>query len=113
MSSAEERELLEWAAKAAGYTGRVEFNGSTGEFFFAFDMSAQNPRGRSTWSPRHDDGDALRLAVKLHMGPSIHEQHCMACAQLGTMQTVRDIPTEDATRLAIFRAAAVIGKAMP
>lgn len=62
------------------------------------------------WRPLTDDGDALRLAASLNMGLSIHDNHCMACAQKGTMQTVKDIPTLEATRRAIVRAAAEVGK---
>lgn len=122
MSGAEERELLKWAAEAAGYTGRVEFNGSTGEFFFAFDMSEQNPRGRSTWRPRHDDGDALRLAVKLGIEiipdrevKEVTTAFCVHHPRLLGYNTVEPFGDDEmaATCLAIVRAAAAIGKAMP
>lgn len=64
------------------------------------------------WDPLNDDGDALLLAVKLHMAISIHDNHCTACAQTGCMRTVQDIPTAAATRRAIVLAAAAIGKEM-
>lgn len=58
-------ELLRLAAKAAGYTGEatvypsgyVEM-GLTNHF---------NPHGSNVWRPLTDDGDALRLAVKLRI----------------------------------------------
>jgi len=52
-----DRELLELAAKAAGYDVVYE---STYLTFFRQDVP-----GRPIWNPLNDDGDALRLAVKL------------------------------------------------
>lgn len=52
-----DRELLELAAKAAGIDAVYEKAYLT---FFNRDG-----RGRSIWNPLDDDGDALRLAVKL------------------------------------------------
>ena len=56
-------EILELAAKAAGIDV-VEWNDgrepySSGECFVL--------KSNATWNPLNDDGDALRLAVKLHM----------------------------------------------
>lgn len=56
-----DRELLEKAAKAAGYSGVFNFNNEYG---------VMEPRGGGVstlrpWNPLRDDGDALRLAVKL------------------------------------------------
>ena len=76
-----DRELLELAARAAGY--EIEFDyygdGRHGRFVIG---SGFPPL---LWNPLTDDGDALRLAVKLRL----------------------------ATRRAIVRAAAEIGRAMP
>lgn len=81
-----DRELLELASKACGLEEakmRIEFN---------------------QWNPLEDDGDALRLAVKLGMF---------------MRQLVREIPRSEyvadpyaATRRAITRAAAEIGRNM-
>jgi len=63
-----DRELLELAAKAAGIT-----LGSDSPWFTYSDKDGfewWNEDARSTtrkWNPLGDDGDALRLAVKLHM----------------------------------------------
>ena len=57
-----DRELLKAAAKAAGYTGIISFGGDVGV------MASCSPAGTSKfqqWNPLTDDGDALRLAVKL------------------------------------------------
>jgi hypothetical protein len=71
------------------------------------------------WCPLHDDGDALRLAVKLRMlvDPD-GEQYAYATAtpkgqgQLMAHEKHNGDPYA-ATRRAIVRAAAEIGKAMP
>ena len=54
------RELLELAAKAAGY--------HVCHFAFDFVYVADDvTHSRFYWHPLSDDGDALRLAVKIHM----------------------------------------------
>ena len=63
------------------------------------------------WNPLTSSADAFELAVKLSMCVSIHAGHCMACAQLGTMQTETGSDTAAATRRAITRAAAAIQEA--
>lgn len=126
MSGAEERELLEWAAKAAGYTGRVEFSGLTDECFFAFGMSEQNPRGLSTWNPRHDDGDCARMEAALGLdvrwfGNSVAIHWTKTPGNMGWdvvekesfLRTASVEQRASAKRLAAVRAAAAIGKAMP
>lgn len=98
-----DRELLELAAKAAGLDAW---------WCEPFGYVLLRSEGNRAWRPLDDDGDALRLAVKLNMCVSIHDQNCMACAQTGTIQTIDGIPTEEATRRAIVRAAAEIGRSM-
>lgn len=103
-----DKELLKWAAKAAGYEC-PDFNSVNGSAFWV-------PM-YGFWNPLVDDGDAMRLAVKLGM--------CVDCVD-GSMMVeffVKDkikhigieIYTDDpyaATRRAIVMAAAEIGKAM-
>ena len=80
-------ELLELAAKAAG----IKHNPS---------LSAACRGERIWWNPLTDDGDALRLAVKL----KIH-------THTGFGTSVLDAPDPyAATRRTIVRAAAEIGK---
>ena len=62
-SEADDRELLEMAAKAAGIAGK--WDPFMGEFRRYLDEK-QWFLGK-TWNPLTDDGDALRLAVKLGM----------------------------------------------
>lgn len=103
-----DRELLELAAKAAGDT---VVESATGYW-----RASDGKR----WNPLTDDGDALRLAVKL--GLSIIQQHTFAgpepvAAACGfgvddyrLTSTDYDGDPYAATRRAIVRAAAEIGK---
>jgi len=105
-----DRELLEQAAKAAGY----RINGSVSGGLW---ISTNKGRSWQEWNPLTDDGDALRLAVKLRM--------CVDCVNGSMMvevfvkNTIKhigiEIHTDDpyaATRRAIVKAAAEIGKGM-
>lgn len=111
-----DRELLELAAKAAGISGQ-----------FTEQMpEAGYPRYccgigyLAMWNPLTDDGDALRLAVKLHLLilPSSPEsiRGTVTADSWGlcfeSTEEVSDDPYA-ATRRAIVRAAAEIGRAMP
>ena len=96
------RELLEYAAKAAG----VEWFGYYGDDTVECQYLDIGTNDVVPWNPLTDDGDALRLAVKLHLPV---EAVIAFVAQ-------REIEWEKdpyaATRRAIVRAAAEIGKAM-
>ena len=98
-----EYEELKYAAIAAGYKP-VRLTDDCKAFLLE---GVQKP-----WNPRKAKGDALDLAMRLNMCVSIHDNHCMACAQKGEVQVVKDVPTEEAVLLAITRAAAKIGKQM-
>lgn len=88
-----DRELLELAAKAAGIPLKPDF-ARRYDYYMA---------DRLMWNPLTDDGDALRLAVKLRLfAPELDP--AIATAQLDL-----DDPYA-ATRRAIVRAAAEIGK---
>jgi hypothetical protein len=119
-----DRELLELAAKAAGYNIRgpmVVYNNYQIQDFSHIDNDWRN------WNPLTDDGDALRLAVKLGISTlpypvySECERHSVIAKQRRKSDMLReDNPTEviellgddpyAATRRAIVRAAAEIGK---
>ena len=92
-----DRELLELAAKAIGI--KLRYN------------SWGNRDARQPWDPLTDDGDALRLAVKLKIRIGFRP-----CAYADTPSGVRFFGAherDDAdarTRRAIVRAAAEIGK---
>jgi hypothetical protein len=108
-----DRELLELAAKAAG----IEYSHDNAHWkhedhcaFWSYDdLCTCGAR----WNPLDDDGDALRLAVKLGFCVNIKER-CVVAGNSPTndwQQPHGDDP-EAATRRAIVRAAAEIGKAM-
>ena len=105
-------ELIELAAKAAGIQGRV----IEGVDEFNFWLKKLDRFSGQTWAPLTDDGDALRLAVKLKIDAKHYEDHVVAWFDGGYIGTGK-IPYESdpyaATRRAIVRAAAEIGKAMP
>ncbi len=61
------------------------------------------------WNPLADDGDALRLAVKLRMLVELDSYHAMADGCVEDLAGGQD--PFAATRLAIVRAAAEIGRA--
>ncbi|MGC4396034.1 hypothetical protein [Hydrogenophaga sp. T2] len=110
-----DRELLELAAKAAGYTVRCVGDGRHGGNVVFYMEPSQ-----LYWNPLTDDGDALRLAVKLglRIDPDM-EDRILVIFGLHTASKVGEIrepqPSDPyaATRRAIVRAAAELGKAMP
>jgi len=110
-----DRELLEMAARAAGYSGiwikwpgaRHPLDAELG-FFHGSDGSV--------WNPLSSDGDALRLAVKLKLQIRPNDYDVMVVAQLPAHITVAEAceykDPYAATRRAIVRAAAEIGRGM-
>ena len=108
------RELLTLAAKAAGIEVVEQRSGGL-PWTIRVD-------GKSyPWNPLTDDGDAFRLAVKLNMqivitGYELEGVGITDCkAGLGKWAggSLHNGDPLTATRLAIVRAAAEIGKAMP
>jgi len=116
-----DRALLELAAKAAGYEVRRGGGHLRGMLF----MPVANPNGLVTgreWNPITDDGDALRLAVKLRLsilpdGAGIDRQTVEVIGNTGAevepwaWETLDGGDPYAATRRAIVRAAAAIGSA--
>ena len=98
-----DRELLEDAAKAAG----IDVRWYQGDCLRVADK-CNGFAGR--WNPLADDGDALRLAVKLRMNINIYSQGAEAdCDTLESTCKEGGDPYA-ATRRAIVRAAAEIGR---
>lgn len=103
-----DKKLLELAAKAAGLK-IVWFMDSPRNVTGmpdAFDIYSV-----PLWNPLTDDGDALRLAVKLMLDVTCHEYGAMV--EHDYTWSVIDERSDDpyaATRRAIVRAAAEIGK---
>lgn len=106
-----DRELLEAAAKAAGYVNLVWTEGASPIVRVPFRAAE-----KTYWNPLTDDGDALRLVVKLrlHLGC---EDRCVSAwdkDQYGNFKTEGFAQHESegaATRRAIVRAAAELGRA--
>lgn len=103
----DDRELLELAAKAAGY--QVNWSDITECFWI----------GEDSWVPLDDDGDALRLAVKIGKRDYFGIEIQKGCTQATSFEPWEHCEYEDhskdpyaATRRAIVRAAAEIGKEM-
>jgi len=112
-----DRELLELASKAAGIAHAICYDAHPED---GFPTAYAKTSKRTYWNPLTDDGDALRLAVKL--GISINLYHCSSpTVQLIVAQRGLDYSADEsvghdvfaATRRAIVRAAAEIGRAMP
>ncbi len=115
-----DRELLELAAMAAGFQNYID---DVDRYGVAALYVRDDGIFVGTWSPLSDDGDALRLAVKLRLrinreincgcdivevfGPEADDMSCHC-----TTEGVVDDPYE-ITRRAIVRAAAEIGKGIP
>ena len=116
------RELLELAAKAAGI--EIEWNVMINHNSPILATKTQQERNwlgheHTPWNPLSDDGDALRLAVKLEL--DLYN----SCISVRAIHRDRDTGTSikcrgsnprmdpnAATRFAIVRAAAEIGKSM-
>lgn len=105
-----DKELLELAAKAAG----IDLVSWGKPLKFA--VKGSTPV--QLWNPLTDDADALRLAVKLSLWVSVGSvEHILSTTEASTEQGHRAIEPHEgdpytATRRAIVRAAAEIGKAM-
>ncbi|HBN9706269.1 TPA: hypothetical protein L3939_000528 [Pseudomonas aeruginosa] len=110
-----DRTLLELAARAAGYA--VDCGFADCPLIYGEDAGTDGPR---EWNPITDDGDALRLAVKLDItiGPEhpdvVGKSLCRASWNNRNMSLGEygDGDKPSAYRRAIVRAAAEIGKSM-
>ena len=101
-----DKELLELAAKAAGWKHTKEDLGN-------FCVADTHLGFWQPWNPLTDDGDALRLAVKLRILIDIGEFSVVATNMKGADVSVRiENDPYAATRRAIVRASAEIGKEM-
>ena len=111
-----ERELLELAAKAAGIELTWDCTDRLGEPWTVIKGVVC-----AYWNPLTDDGDALRLAVKLRLDTGFEKLHtvCVWSVPLDKWITEQcEIGNgmgkgiEGLTRRAIVRAAAEIGRSM-
>ena len=114
-----DKELLELAAKAAGVEIEWESDGTIQNRMNrpTIPYFCQNLSSAIDWNPLTDDGDALRLAVKLNMGISIPIHQTIKADVIcfgDSSVSVREEGNDPyaATRRAIVRAAAEIGRSM-
>lgn len=126
-----DRELLELAAKAAGIVGEWDRDTAFIQERWRF-MTPYHNHGMMTaheWNPLTDDGDALRLAVKLYFHVNLFPplESYLPMGIPGFVEVWKCDGTDPihveyidvggdynaATRRAIVRAAAEIGRAMP
>jgi hypothetical protein len=115
----ENRDSLKLAGKAAGIPARI-IGAAPGSYALYPDADGVSEFCcMRQWDPLTDDGDALRLAMKL--GMDILQRHgdwpeVVVIAPMKTAWVEPVMPhciRSEATRLAIVRAAAEIGRAMP
>lgn len=113
-----DRELLKWAAKAAEYE-LCWFEVGEGDPDCEAGWYCTNVTRGGIWNPLIDDGDALRLAVRLRI--NVEHQTTMGGKPAGfnvwpvgrgDCAAVEDGNDPQDLRRAIVRAAAEIGKAM-
>ncbi|HGM4824765.1 TPA: hypothetical protein ACKP7E_001794 [Pseudomonas aeruginosa] len=115
-----DRTLLELAARAAGMNiQRCRLDDPLHRDFLMNGEGVRNPGQCSfPWNPLTDDGDALRLAVKLRLDITFYNGFQEVAAEPSNgdgMNPCQEVFTENpyaATRRAITRAAAEIGKSM-
>lgn len=107
-----DRELLEFAAKAAG----IDFNTRSGS-----ELRVAHGDVFRVWNPLDSDGDALRLAVRLgidiYLDPNAEDEPMAQAVYPGVLgdPAITEPYGNDgcaATRRAVVRAAAVLGKEM-
>ena len=115
-----DRELLELAAKAAGYTTAHKWNAKRmllNPPVVALVVRCDGELVTTGWNPAADDGDSRRLQVKLRLQVTVGR---LGCGVSG-LSCPKDIYEEfqpgcdemAVVRLAVLRAAAAIGEAMP
>jgi len=99
--------LLELASKAAGMPPITDGNG-------VFSAWVGSPETGHWWNPLEDDGDALRLAIKLKIGLEFDEDCDSAVVglDLGVAFCAVAPLCDEGVRRAIVRAAAEIGRQM-
>ena len=109
-----DRELLEQAAKAAGIDTSSDIYDEDGLHIF-YKPKPLVGNDRWYWNPLTDDGDALRLAVKLRLAVNIYNSVVVYESAEEYIEKyfpdgVLDVAVE--TRRAIVRAAAEAGKSV-
>jgi hypothetical protein len=102
-----DKELLEFAAKAAGIA--VEFYETHGRTVCK-KVNDYGPNNK--WNPLEDDGDAFRLYVQCSMHVNVYYTNTKVSADGVLICKMHEIDSYAATRRAIVLAAAEIGKSI-
>lgn len=117
--SLNDKELLELAAKAAGFEFDPDITDAWGRLYGSF--KGDPKRKRYAWNPLSFDDDALRLAVKIGQLDYLGIEIQTGLVQVDALKPFENCQYEEfksnedpyaATRRAIVRAAAEIGKEM-
>lgn len=113
-----DKQLLELAAKAAGI--ELDWNippNSKTPWEVTGTQGSDDYGSAREWNPLTDDGDALRLAVRLGFKDYFGIEVMKKCSQASVFEPWEDVAYEDhnddpyaATRRAIVRAAAKLGE---
>ena len=109
-----DQELLELAARAAGLNVKAQ-SVNADDRWIGLIVGEKHTREKKFWNPLTDDGDALRLAVKLGLRIEINTQVLGDTLVISEFYDNVECHNGDpyaATRRAIVRAAAEIGKTM-
>jgi hypothetical protein len=110
-----DKELLELAAKAMGRKIKTKFYKSDGWCAWWHHVISKNIDEWCDWNPHTDNADAFELAVKLQIDLNHGDEFIIAervCELNITFRQSKDSDPEAATRRAIVRAAAEIGRRM-
>jgi hypothetical protein len=107
----QDRELLELAAKAAGIPTRVVDAAPGSYALYPETDGVPEFCCMMHWNPLTDDGDALRLAVKLKLTIEIVNDWVFVRSAITFSEHCPENPRK-AVRRAIVRAAAEIGRTM-
>lgn len=112
MTQETDRELLELSAKAAGFVTHPKIKSK--DCVVVIDKNGYCGDEHAYWNPLTDDGDALRLAVKLGLliATAYGSTACGLENGRGEISEFHGADPCAATRRAIVRAAAEIGKKM-
>lgn len=101
-----DRELLEFAAKAAGIAG----------FWVDVGLNTGSDASPMIWDPRNDDGDCARMEAALGIHVTWHSDGVVCGKRIWQETAMFEDHNGDrqaARRIASLRIAAAIGKAMP
>lgn len=115
-----DRELLELAAKAAGAAQKIDLSGQPTGIYGHPPEPGILRSNSGGWNPLVNDGDALRLAIQIGMQGYFGLEVQPTCVQATCLEPwehceYEEYKTQDpyaATRRAIVRAAALIGRSM-